>query len=54
MQEPLKLVGLHPNLIKSFKTFEDFYKWADPRYSGAKKEFEELYYQYHDRPKKSE
>ena len=49
---PLKGSWIDPTLIRYFKTFEDFYKWADPKFSGLKKDFEELYYEYHDKPKK--
>jgi len=46
--------GWDVNQMKSFKTFEDFYKWADPIFKGTKKEFEEVYYLYHNKPKKAE
>ena len=38
-QIPLKGSTISPILINHFKTFEEFYEYADPIYKGAKKEF---------------
>ena len=51
-QIPLKGSTISPILINHFKTFEEFYEYADPIYKGAKKEFETLYYTVHQRPLK--
>lgn len=50
-QIELKGTGWDVNQMASFKTFEEFYKWADPIFKGEKKDFEAVYYSYHPKPK---
>lgn len=53
-QISLKGSYIDPTLIRYFKTFDEFYKYADPIYAGRKTEFEDLYYTVHQRSKKKE
>jgi len=50
-QIPLKGSSISPILIKHFKSFDEFYRYADPIYKGSKKEFEQVYFEV--MPKKS-
>jgi len=45
MEIPLKGSWIDPTLIKTFPTFEEFYKWGDPIFKGTKSEFEKVYYE---------
>ncbi len=51
METPLKGSYIDPTLIKWFKDFDAFYKWADVIFKGSKKDFEEYYYNVVPKPK---
>jgi len=51
MKTTLKGTGMTDNFLLQFKDFEAFYKWGSELYEGTKKEFEEVYYSFHPKPK---